>query len=120
MGGPVRGQRLATMHAYELARELGMGTIVFASSVHVVDGYRHRPETWPIGPQRVPWPTNAYGISKLVGESFLQMHCDSVPGSRGYASGSPRTGTGKRPLHSYEGADIMFLHAEDFADIVIR
>jgi uronate dehydrogenase len=111
---------LATMHAYELAWELGMGTIVFASSVHVVNGYRDRPETWPIGPEELPWPTNAYGISKLVGESFLQMQRDSTPGSRGFALRIGSYWDGRGPLHTYEGADVLFLHAEDFADIVRR
>lgn len=111
---------LATMHAYELARELGIGTIAFASSVHVVNGYRARPETWPVGPEELPWPTNAYGVSKLVGESFLQMHCDSMPGSRGYALRIASYWDGRGPLHTYEGADVLFLHAEDFADIVRR
>jgi nucleoside-diphosphate-sugar epimerase len=109
---------LATMHAYELARELGMGTIAFASSVHVVNGYRDRPETWPVGPEELPWPTNAYGISKLAGESFLQMQCDSTPGSRGFALRIGSYWDGRGPLHTYEGADVLILHAEDFADIV--
>jgi uronate dehydrogenase len=111
---------LATMHAYELAREHGIRTIVFASSVHVVNGYRERPEAWPIGPERLPWPTNAYGVSKIVGECFLQMHCDSMPGVRGYALRIGSYWDGRGPLHTYEGADVLFLQAQDFADIVRR
>jgi nucleoside-diphosphate-sugar epimerase len=111
---------LGTLRAYDLARDLGIRAVVFASSVHVVDGYSKRPEMGPVKADDPAWPTNAYGISKIVGESFLQMLCDELPAIGGYALRIGAYWDQRGPLHRRTGADVMFLHADDFADIVAR
>jgi nucleoside-diphosphate-sugar epimerase len=111
---------VGTLRAYELARDLGMRKVIFASSVQVVQGYVERPETWPIGIDVVPWPRNAYGVGKVVGENFLQIVCDETAGTRGYALRIALYWGGRGPLRSGPHADRLFLHAEDFAEIVLR
>jgi nucleoside-diphosphate-sugar epimerase len=110
---------LATLRTYELARELDVRKLLFASSVHVVDGYTRHPERWPVRIADEVWPTSAYGVSKIVGETFLRMLCEETP-IRGYALRICAYWDARGPLHSFPGADALFLHADDFAQIVLR
>jgi nucleoside-diphosphate-sugar epimerase len=108
---------LATLRMHELARELEVPKFLFASSVHVVDGYVRHPERWPVRTDDEVWPSSAYGVSKIVGETFLRMLCEDAP-IRGYALRICAYWDPRGALHSFPGADALFLHAEDFAQIV--
>jgi uronate dehydrogenase len=112
-----RDNVLATLRMHELARALEVRKFLFASSVHVVDGYARHPERWPVRTDDEVWPTNAYGVSKIVGESFLRMLCEEAP-IRGYALRIGAYWDARGPLHSFPGGDALFLHAEDFDQIV--
>jgi uronate dehydrogenase len=109
---------LATLRVLELARELQVRKFLFASSIHVVDGYVHHPERWPVRTYDDVWPTSAYGVSKIVGEAFLRILCEEAP-IRGYALRICAYWDPSGPLHSFPGGDVLFLHAEDFAQIVL-
>jgi NAD(P)-dependent dehydrogenase (short-subunit alcohol dehydrogenase family) len=55
-----------TANVYEAAARHGVRRVVFASSNWVMAG--HRPGTGPLTTDMEPYPVNAYGVSKLVGE----------------------------------------------------
>jgi nucleoside-diphosphate-sugar epimerase len=48
--------------------------LIFASSNWVVNGYRGGSE--PLTPDMEPWPVNAYGMSKLVGERVGRLYAE--------------------------------------------
>jgi uronate dehydrogenase len=109
---------LATLRVLELARQLEVRKFLFASSIHVVDGYVRHPKRWPVTTDDEVWPTSAYGVSKIVGEAFLRMLCDETS-IRGYALRICAYWDARGPLHSFPGGDVLFLHAQDFAQIVL-
>jgi uronate dehydrogenase len=56
------------------AQQHGVRRVVFASSNFVVAGYRFRRD--PLTAGMAPWPINAYGMSKLVGERLGKMFAE--------------------------------------------
>ena len=55
-----------TMNVYEAAARHGARRVIFASSNWVMAGHRHA--DFPLTTDIEPYPINAYGVSKLVGE----------------------------------------------------
>ena len=111
---------LSTLAVFDLAAEMRIRKILFASSVHVIGGYNQHPESWPVGVDAVPWPSNAYGVSKLVGESFLRIHSDGDAAVCAYSLRIGAFWDGHGEFHAGPDASAAFLHAEDFADIIVR
>jgi len=56
----------ATRALLQAATQAGVRRVVFASSCHVLAGYRFGKE--PLGPDALPFPVSAYGWSKMVSE----------------------------------------------------
>jgi len=57
----------------EAAREAGVRRVVFASSVHTVNG---RVQTVPVHPSESPSPTTTYGVTKVFGEVLGRHYHD--------------------------------------------
>ena len=55
-----------TMNIYEAAARAGARRVIFASSNWVMAGHRHG--DGPLTTAMEPYPVNAYGVSKLIGE----------------------------------------------------
>lgn len=58
---------LGTFNIFRAAKEAGCKRVVFASSMHAVEGY---PLNYQVRPQDVPKPKSIYGISKAIGEGI--------------------------------------------------
>jgi len=54
----------------------GIRRVVFASSNHVLSGYRNSPEIPLLNSDTPPWPGNLYGLSKLYGEQVGRHHAE--------------------------------------------
>jgi nucleoside-diphosphate-sugar epimerase len=74
----LRNNIIGSHHLFEAASEGGCRRVVFASSIHTVDGY---PAGSPIGPGVPPRPQTLYGASKAWGESLAGMHAQRGPHS---------------------------------------
>lgn len=58
---------LGTFNIFRAAKDAGCKRVVFASSMHAVEGY---PLDYQVRPQDGPRPKNMYGISKAIGEGI--------------------------------------------------
>jgi NAD+ dependent glucose-6-phosphate dehydrogenase len=54
---------------FDVAAEVGVGKVVFASSNHVTGGYDLR-ELYPVGTDMAVWPDSLYGVTKAFGEAL--------------------------------------------------
>jgi len=66
-----------TLNVFEAAARQGARRLVFASSNWAVAGRRF--EDWPLTPDTPPYPVNAYGVSKLVGERLGRSYSERWP-----------------------------------------
>lgn len=57
---------ITTYNMFTAAHEAGAKRMVFASSIHAIDGY---PEDVLVFPEMPTWPRNMYGVSKIFGEN---------------------------------------------------
>lgn len=57
---------IATYNMFTAAHAAGAKRMVFASSIHAIDGY---PEDVLVFPEMPTWPRNMYGVSKIFGEN---------------------------------------------------
>jgi nucleoside-diphosphate-sugar epimerase len=62
------------MNVYEAAARGGAKRVIFASSNWTMAGWRFKDGDLPT--DRAPWPVNAYGASKLVGERMGRSYAD--------------------------------------------
>lgn len=62
---------IGTLRVFELARQNGVGKIVFASTGGVIYGEQ---EMLPITEEAIPQPLTPYAISKLTGERYLHFY----------------------------------------------
>lgn len=66
----LRGPNIeGVLNVFQVAEQVGVKKVVFASSNHVTGGYDHR-QLWPIAAEVPPWPDSLYGVSKAFGESL--------------------------------------------------
>ncbi len=66
----LRGPNIeGVFNVFHVARELGVGKVVFASSTHASGGYDQR-QLWPLGAEAPPWPNSLYGVTKAFGEAL--------------------------------------------------
>ena len=82
-----------TYNIFRAAKDAGCQRVIFASSVHAVEGYPRDRQLTPDDPAR---PRNMYGASKAFGESVAHVFaspkgcrasaCGSGPTSRGHAA----------------------------------
>ncbi len=61
----------AACNLFLATADAGVERLVFASSNHVMGGYRET-EVAPIQTNLTPWPINAYGTTKLMGERLAE------------------------------------------------
>ena len=57
---------IATYNMFQAAHDAGAKRLIFASSIHAIDGY---PEDVLVFPEMLTWPKNMYGVSKIYGET---------------------------------------------------
>ncbi len=57
---------IATYNMFQAAHDAGAKRMIFASSIHAIDGY---PEDVLVFPEMLTWPKNMYGVSKIYGET---------------------------------------------------
>jgi nucleoside-diphosphate-sugar epimerase len=57
---------ITTYNMFQAAHDAGVKRMVFASSIHAIDGY---PEDVLVFPDMPTWPKNMYGVSKIYGEA---------------------------------------------------
>ena len=57
---------ITTYTIFQAAHDAGLKRVVFASSIHAIDGY---PEDVLVFPDMLTWPKNMYGVSKIYGEN---------------------------------------------------
>ena len=60
-----------TQHMLQVAHELGVRRVAFASSIHTVGYYARSPQ---IGPEVPVRPNTFYGVSKVAGEALGRLY----------------------------------------------
>ena len=65
-------------NVFQVAHELGVGKVVFASSTHASGGYDQR-QLWPLGAEAPPWPNSLYGVTKAFGEALGRYFAYHAP-----------------------------------------
>ena len=137
---PIRGAQVnvgGTVTIFELARRLGIGRVVYASSAAVYGPASHYPEA-VLPPDAPFFPTSHYGVYKVANEGTARVYWDteriSSIGLRPHSVYGPGRDQGvtskptlamiaaaaRRPYHVNFGGSYQFQFVDDVARTFIR